>query len=957
MSHVTGAPSLGATIVMLLAVACGGRTEPNNPPPPPPPPSSVVATVEVIPVTSTLAPGDSVQLVATAKTASGAVVSNATVTWTSSAPNVATVSAGGKLAAVAPGNATITAAADGKTGTAAIIVALVVIDNTASRSAIIDRTGGVISASASSGVGYQLTVPAGAVDSATRITLSPVTGFGPLRLSGGLAGAVDLQPSGLRFRRPATLTIRNAAATPGNLRLAGFSWVGNGDSVRLQPAQRVGSDVEILITHFSGAGAGFGTVLELATLPPPPNSSALDSAFIALAGLTLPADRAAIEAALRKWQLAILARLGAVLSDVQARDAVLEAEAWLLTLASYPGPEGAQLRVALAIERGTVRSLMAAALRNGIAFANQQCLQQKSLVAARNVVVLHLTAQLDSLDVPGSGLTRLEVKTGLCVQPVVTDSLFDQNPPVDSLRIWKLRFSVRFGTTPASFDSVRFRLQADIHGTRFDRAFNDTTDARGNFPLTLVAAPGDSMFVNATSCVDVTVLIIADHCVGFRMVRFQGGRTINGNVTVLTQLQLDSLRDVSKIVGTLAIVGTQSTDLRELSRLREVTGLLNLNMPQLQSLQGLRGLQKVGGLVLRSLAVSTLDDLSNLQVGIGGPQLFVVTDMPFLQSLINGPKFAPGWKGSIGVERNAILSDLGNLFGVTEAGSVVIRGNPKLPNVNGLLDLQRTSASVAIGGAGLTQISFQSLRDVGGTFQILFDTTAVLALVNAPVLRTAHDVFLSQGSSTPCGRPGSPTVVQLPALDSVSAGFVVEVARADCPLTVSAPALRKIGPRPDGASFLKITGAGVRSVVLGDITIRQTQATGFVGDGIFDVVSTTNLTSITFGKLDIQGGIRFSSNVALTALSGPDGLRATQGIEVNANAALQSISGMSGSTLGSSLFIFDNPSLTSLTAWIGSTVGSVFVTRNQNLSTQAVQLWATQLSVAGSVTISQNKVP
>ena len=128
MSNVTGAPSLGATIVMLLAVACGGRTEPNNPPPPPPPPSSVVATVEVIPVTSTLAPGDSVQLVATAKTASGAVVSNATVTWTSSAPNVATVSAGGKLTAVAPGNATITAAADGKTGTAAIIVALVVID-------------------------------------------------------------------------------------------------------------------------------------------------------------------------------------------------------------------------------------------------------------------------------------------------------------------------------------------------------------------------------------------------------------------------------------------------------------------------------------------------------------------------------------------------------------------------------------------------------------------------------------------------------------------------------------------------------------------------------------------------------------------------------------------------------------------------------------------------------------
>jgi hypothetical protein len=67
---------------------------------------------------------------------------------------------------------------------------------------------------------------------------------------------------------------------------------------------------------------------------------------------------------------------------------------------------------------------------------------------------------------------------------------------------------------------------------------------------------------------------------------------------------------------------------------------------------------------------------------------------------------------------------------------------------------------------------------------------------------------------------------------------------------------------------------------------------------------------------------------------------------------------MPGSTIGNFIFVFDNPSLTSLSAWIGSTVGgNVFITRNQSLSTQSVQLWALQLTVSGTIGITENKLP
>lgn len=81
-----------------------------------------VASVAVTPSSGTLAVGGSVSLSATTRDASGATLSGRNVAWSSSAPQVATVSSSGVVTAVAAGTATISASSEGRTGSASITV-------------------------------------------------------------------------------------------------------------------------------------------------------------------------------------------------------------------------------------------------------------------------------------------------------------------------------------------------------------------------------------------------------------------------------------------------------------------------------------------------------------------------------------------------------------------------------------------------------------------------------------------------------------------------------------------------------------------------------------------------------------------------------------------------------------------------------------------------------------------
>ena len=91
----------------------------------PPPTSAPVATVTISAPAASLTAGSTMQLSATVKDTNGATMTGQSVTWSTSAPGIATVTANGLVTGVGAGSVTITATSSGKTGTAAITVTTV----------------------------------------------------------------------------------------------------------------------------------------------------------------------------------------------------------------------------------------------------------------------------------------------------------------------------------------------------------------------------------------------------------------------------------------------------------------------------------------------------------------------------------------------------------------------------------------------------------------------------------------------------------------------------------------------------------------------------------------------------------------------------------------------------------------------------------------------------------------
>jgi hypothetical protein len=107
-----------------LVLACGGGgSDDGDGGTPPPPPPTPVESVTITPGPSlTLSVGATTQLSAAARDAQGNVLTGRTITWSTTAQGVATVSASGLVTAAAAGTAQIRATSDGKTGQVTITV-------------------------------------------------------------------------------------------------------------------------------------------------------------------------------------------------------------------------------------------------------------------------------------------------------------------------------------------------------------------------------------------------------------------------------------------------------------------------------------------------------------------------------------------------------------------------------------------------------------------------------------------------------------------------------------------------------------------------------------------------------------------------------------------------------------------------------------------------------------------
>jgi hypothetical protein len=95
-----------------VLVACPPAIDPN-----------AIATIEVLPTNLTLEVGQSASgLSATAKNASGTVLTDKTFTWASSDSSIATVSTDGKVTALKGGAVSLTASSEGKSGTSNLAI-------------------------------------------------------------------------------------------------------------------------------------------------------------------------------------------------------------------------------------------------------------------------------------------------------------------------------------------------------------------------------------------------------------------------------------------------------------------------------------------------------------------------------------------------------------------------------------------------------------------------------------------------------------------------------------------------------------------------------------------------------------------------------------------------------------------------------------------------------------------
>ena len=107
--------TLGANAVFgALSNATSGTTAAGAPAP--------VATVVVSPGSASVGVGGTQQFTTTLKDASGNVLTGRTVTWTSSAVSVATITGNGLVSALLAGTSTITATSEGQSGTASLTV-------------------------------------------------------------------------------------------------------------------------------------------------------------------------------------------------------------------------------------------------------------------------------------------------------------------------------------------------------------------------------------------------------------------------------------------------------------------------------------------------------------------------------------------------------------------------------------------------------------------------------------------------------------------------------------------------------------------------------------------------------------------------------------------------------------------------------------------------------------------
>lgn len=360
---------------------------------------------------------------------------------------------------------------------------------------LIGPAGGSVQATGVDGTQYTLTIPADALVAETEITLTPILSVPDLPMSGGLIGGVHFEPSGLELQRAATLVVtRPSAPTLGSEELlAGFTYEGDGDNLALVLAEADGDSFALPVLHFSGGGAGAATPSDLEAAFAPGSA---DSFIAELLDAFDAFDTRALKSSFERWYMQRIkpALQAAVASDQALERALQEYRRWLTVESALKG------LIDVDALRAESHSLAAAAFNDAIARANDLCERQESFAEAEKAMVWQRRAEsvLPSDPLLTSGLDRLSVQLGLCVQVVYESTSFPDVPFAGEPETLRVVVGYAFGDGPIEL-AEGMVVQVLAIGA-LPGAATTATDGAGQLEIALTPE-GGTLRVEVDTCI------------------------------------------------------------------------------------------------------------------------------------------------------------------------------------------------------------------------------------------------------------------------------------------------------------------------------------------------------------------------------------------------------------------------------------------------------------------------
>jgi hypothetical protein len=430
-------------------------------------------------------------------------------------------------------------------------------------------------------------------------------------------------------------------------------------------------------------------------------------------------------------------------------------------------------------------------------------------------------------------------------------------------------------------------------------------------------------------------------------------RTVEGNVDATTDADLETLRGVRRVAGSLRVVGVGVTSLDALGCLVEVRGPFVVRNTAVTGTTGLARLTLVG------TEPGNYSDDGALRFD-GNTQLTSLTLPSLLAAVGQSRNF---W--SIGVQGSALLAnitlpvldyaalDVANdgstadelelsLPALRSVDSLFVTGCPTLAHLDGLATLERVYGSLEIVDAsGLTSVAgLAGLRAVTGALE-LGGLPRITVLDALSRLESADSISIHDNAAL---RSVALAALTGPAPDSMGVGGA-NLALRNNPLLVS---LEAKALRSAGALRLTNNGSANTTLALAFDVLRE-----LGGSSLFS--SNPGLVSLSgLSALESAGDLTIQSNPRLVNLDALAAVRRASALSIRTNNALVSVVLPSLSDVSGALTVANNNALTRVSLGAATSLGTLAVTSNGPAATPLVLSFPQLTTLRADLLVNQN---